>query len=207
MAQLNPKIPLEKPDSDKIADRRAMIGLCLGIVIILIIIWFGRELLVSKSMIVAKEVPGQNQVVLFSQKVGTLGIRDRHDVQGSDGTHYGYFLELFEKGSNSPIHTLKFKSPVEIIKHTPELLVFPDGNIWVVSTTDNYEKESPGFVLKFSIVGNKIKPQQFKIPENYRVRSIQDNKVMLSEGSTPFSKIFPEPLFIELESSRIIDQR
>jgi hypothetical protein len=208
------KAMLKKKDneenSDKKDTRKAAIKFILVVGVIFLIIWFGREYLASKTILSTSPVVinGKERVLVFSQKTSGNTAKERmQEVESVGPAHYGYFLELLDKTSNKSLDEVKFKSPVWHIQQTPEVIVRPDGVVWIVSTTRNFDKESPGFILKFSIKDDKLQSEVFEMEDNYRIRQIQGNRVMLSEGTKNYSTIYPQALYLDLETSRIVDER
>lgn len=174
---------------------------------------YAQEYFATESLIDYKttEINGDTLSVILTEKT-----KSRHRQTGEvinqpdqlNDTHYGYFLELYDSAENSSLDKIEFDSPVHVIQETPALRVFSDGTIWMISTNQIQDKDEPGFILKFKIENNKIIQQDFKLDEKYYITGLDENCVILSDGSnfggTRIDHIFG-CTYLDLETGKIVE--
>lgn len=152
---------------------------------------------------------GKSLTVVLSEKSSAYDEKQPDGIRESGIRHYGYFLELKDSASHASLMKLKFKSPVMAIQNTPELFCFPNGDVWVVSTSNLNDDDERGFILKFLISGNQISQTDFSLDEKYYIRDLKDQKVILSDGQTHYSgysEIFGG-IYLDLSTGKIVDDR
>lgn len=204
---------MTESSQEKKRNRRvAIIAICF-VIIITPIIWWSMEWFVHESVITYRTtwINGDTLTVTLSEKTSSSGNmrgtrQDHHDIESRD-RHYGYLLELYDSAANNQLDKIEFESPVWEIQNTPELFVFENGIIWVVSTSNDLVNDEPGFILKFEIKNQKIIQQDFALDEKYRIRDIKDNWVIITDGNV-FEGIHYSPVFgctyFDLETEEIV---
>ncbi|MBI3134547.1 MAG: hypothetical protein HYZ14_07690 [Bacteroidetes bacterium] len=201
----------EKAEKKK-ARKAGIIAICC-VVVMAPVIWFAMEYFAEESMIDYRttEINGDTLSVILSEKTNSPdrnrgGANDHHDIETRD-RHYGYFLELYDSAANKSLDKIEFDSPVWNIQQTPELRIFPNGVIWIVSTSQDLVNDEPGFILKFEIQNNKIIQTDFTLDEKYRIRDMKDNWVIITNGNTS-DGINYDPVFgctyFDLETEKIV---
>lgn len=202
--------------AEKKKGRKAGIIAILLILIAAPIIWFSMEYFATESIITYEHVKIQEDslCVILSEKTSsdhtTLSDHKNHIENDGKDSHYGYFLEVYDSISGKSIDKIKFKSPVWTIQETPELFVFPDGTIWVISTCRYSIQDEHGFMLKFKFENQKITQKEFVLDEKYEIRNIHENFVLISEGydlSGDYWDILNGNLYFDLETEQIVDTR
>jgi len=202
--------------AEKKRDRKATLVAISILVVLFPIIWWLMHALATESVIgcVTTEVNGQNLSVILSEKTNSgsqsMSQNIHRDPVDDGDTHFGYFLELYDSAVNKSLDKINFDSPVHRIQSTPELRVFPNGNIWVISTCEMVNIDRDGFLLKFKVIDHKIVDQEFKLDEKYHVRDLEENKVVISEGYG-FEGGHLHPIYggiyFDLETEKIVDDR
>ncbi|MBL7921398.1 MAG: hypothetical protein JNJ40_13860 [Bacteroidia bacterium] len=211
MGSLNDK-PVEEEKTKKKKDRKATLIAILIMAVLFVVIWFGLEFLATEHPIshTPITIAGKERVLKFSEK--TRGYTNKDQTTGireSGTSHYGYFLELVDSVAKKSLHKLKFKAPVHNIQNTPQMYIASNGNIWLVSTSNGFNRDEEGFILKFIISNDSIKQLDYILDELYGIRDIKDNKVMLAKGSE-FYQAYNEffgGIYLDLETGKIIDNR
>lgn len=196
-------------------NRRPIILAVFFIAILAPLIWFAREWFAEEYMIdfVTTDIQGQNLTVILREKSSSEyhspSDASSHIDTQEKTTHYGYFLELYDSTSGQSLDKIKFKSPVWEIQSTPQMRVFPDGTIWLVSTSI-YTDDRVGFILRFAVKDQKLVQSEFALDEKYHIRDLHENAVILSEGSS-YSGGYWDPIFgnlyLDLETGKIADTR
>lgn len=168
--------------------------------------YFAQETVLHETNV---RVGGKTLTVCLSEKSSAYNEKQPDGIRESGIRHYGYFLELKDSANHSSLAKLKFKSPVMAIQNTPELFCFSNGEVWVVSTSNQNDDDERGFILKFLISGNQISPSDFSLDEKYYIRDLKDNKVILSDGQTHYSgysEMFGG-IYLDLSTGKIVDDR
>lgn len=204
----NPKIQKKKKSS-----RWPAIIVISIIVIMAPVIWWGMHFFAQETMVdyVTTEVNGDTLSVILTEKTSSPreNFRDVHERRETDlnDRHYGYFLELYDSAENKSLDKIEFDSPVWVIQDKPQLRVFSDGTIWMVSTNIMQQSDKPGFILKFAIENDKIVQHDFKLDEKYYITGLDGNYVILSDG-TGFGGNMIDPVFgstyLDLETEKVV---
>lgn len=202
----NKTAPGEASDEKKKTRKYALIFIAV-IAVVFSAIWFGGELLASETVLSTSPITlnGKERLLKFSEKRGGRNAREARVNEGSSGIrHYAYYLELSDPGGNSSLCKTRFKSPVSKIQSAPMLIATSAGTAWLVSTT-GFDRESPGYVLKFSVSDAAITPMEFDLEERYKIRKVDGNKVFLSEGTNPATAhTMGEGVYLDLETGEVV---
>jgi len=178
--------------------------------IVFLAFWFGREWLAPEKVIsiTSVTVNGRSLGIQLSEKKGRQNFRDRMLQVEAGNPHYAYFLELKDLNSEQVLSKVRFKSPVMNIQETPVVIIVQDV-LWLISTTRSEHRDTPGFILKFSISSDAIEPQDFHLDEKYFVRELNGSRIYLSDGSGVFTydHTFYGGLYLDLGTEKIIDDR
>ena len=178
-------------------------------------VWLLMNFFATESVVdyMYSNFDGKERCIILSEKTGSKGNRNRsvHDHNVENGTtHFGYFLELYDSISNKSFHKIDFSSPVSKIQSTPQLRVFDNGVIWIVSTTNSSDDDRRGFIVKFSAENDKLIKQTFTLDEKYKIRDLIDNSILLSENDD-FPGSYHDPVFgciyFDLATEKIVDTR
>ncbi len=193
-------------------DRRTAVLFILFIAILFPIFWFGLDFLATEHPISQTiiTVDGKDRVLKFSERTRGYSQKDQSTgIRESGTSHYGYFLELVDSLAKKSLHKLKFKAPVHNIQDTPEMYISSNRTIWLVSTTNGFRADEPGFILKFLINNDSIKQLDYTLDELYGIREIKDNIVMLSKGNEFYQACNPVfgCIYLDLETEKIVDTR
>ncbi len=200
---------MDKTKQEKKSNIRMIISAIVFIVGVFLFIhfsqeWSGEERIITHATTVLN---GNEVIIRFSEKTATLNDNTRHQNNITSGNnHLGYFLELYDSVANKSLDKLRFKAPVKSIQDKPKLFVLPNGNIWIVSTSNDMVYDKPGFILKFEIKGQKFVQSNFTLDQKYRIRSIKDNKVIITDGNVingiTYDSIFG-CTYLDLETEKI----
>jgi hypothetical protein len=212
MASSNKRKPVSDEEAnEKRRGRRIGIFVLVAAVIVFLGIWFGREYFGVESVISETPVTldGKNRILKFSEKTNEYRMRNADGIMESGISHYAYFIELIDSASKVSLDKIRFTSPVNDIQNMPELIAFSNGTVWVISTTNMGTHDTRGFILKFTVQADKITEVPFVLDNNYHIRAIKENKVILSEvgeSYTPYSDFFGG-IYLDLKSERIVDDK
>lgn len=168
----------------------------------------------SESVVthVSIDLNGAKRCLILSEKTGSKNNQNKNNLHNGEigTTHFGYFLELYDSTTNTSLDKIAFDAPVKRIQHTPELRVFSDGTIWLVSTTNSADEDKRGFILKFVIDTSKILIKEFDLDKKYKLYKLNENAVVLGENDD-FAGVYGDTVFgciyLDLETGKIIDTR
>ena len=202
--------------AEKRKNRKIGLIAILVVGVMAVVIWFAMDYFATESIITYKNITinGDSVSVILSEKTSsdtrTLSDSKNHIEPDEKDNHYGYFLEVYDSVANKSIDKIKFKSPVWSIQSAPQLFVFPNGTIWVVSTCRFSNMNEHGFMLKFEYKNGKISEKEFALDEKYEIRNIHKNYVLISEGYDlrgDFWDTLNGNLYFDLETEQIVDTR
>jgi hypothetical protein len=201
---------------EKAKRKRTIKGAVVFVLLIVLasaVVLYAQEYFATESLVEYKttEIKGDTLSIILTEKTKKdsrrYGNPSTHTEEYLHDAHYGYFLELYDSAANKSLDKIEFKAPVQKIQNTPKLIVFSSGTIWMVSTNFIQDKDEPGFILKFTIENNKIISHDFKIDEKYFITGIDDDCVLLSDGST-FGVSMIDRIFgctyLDLETENIV---
>lgn len=201
----------EEELTDKKRTRKIALRFILIISLVFLIVWFGAEFLAKESIIRETHLSfnGKARGLRLSEKSSAYRLKNSQTERESGITHYCYFLELIDTASQTSLHKLKFKSPVLRIQNKPQMIPYPNGTIWIVSTSSSSDTDSPGFILKFLVNEDKIVQEDFDLGDDYRVIDIMENRVILAKGRSNYrsrTELF-NGIYLDLETGQIVNQR
>jgi hypothetical protein len=170
--------------------------------------YFATENPINKTHIT---INGKERLLVFSEKSSSNRTKDHFGERQSNNVHFGYYLELSDSLTKTSLAKLKFSSPVSTIQATPEMIVNANNDVWIVSITHSNRRDEPGFILKFSVAGDKLSDTGFTLDEKYWITEIRDNKVFLGEGNGVNRMAHYDPIYgnvyLNLETGKIEDNR
>ncbi|MDP1802532.1 MAG: hypothetical protein Q8L81_14325 [Bacteroidota bacterium] len=211
MAKSNDKNLTKEELAEKKSNRKGALIFMLIVAIMAPAIWFGLDWLATEYPITQKHITidGKERVLKFSEKIRGYNSKNSFGEHESGTAHHGYFLELVDSLANKPLHKIKFNTPVHNIQSTPKMYISSNGFIWLVSITNSYRDDEQGFILKFSISRDSIKPLDFTLDEKYGIHDMEENRVMLTDGKGFYNGCNPifGCVYLDLETEKIIDSR
>jgi len=86
------------------------------------------------------------------------------------------------------------------------LILINGTTAWLISTSNFGGEEKPGFILKLSLVNEKIIQQDFSLDKKYLIRDISKNKVIITEGNNTIGNHYDEVFgctYFDLETESI----
>lgn len=168
--------------------------------------YFTPESLLSEQRIV---INNKTRIIKFSEKSSGFDRLGQDLENKSETSHYGYFLELKDSTGEQSLDKIKFESPVWIIQKTPEMIVLPDGRIWIVSITNSLESDEPGFILKYDCSSDKLVEIPLKWDNTYHLRKVSDTCVFLGEVNRLYQGYFNMKggIYFHFEKEKLIDSR
>jgi hypothetical protein len=192
-------------------ERKTAIYFILFLAISFLLIWFALDALATEKPVSQTQlfIGGKVRILKLSEKVRGYRNKNSSGEIESGTSHYGYFLELVDSLKKISLHKLKFKAPVRVIQEKPKIYISSHGIIWLVSTTDGFRDDEPGFILKFSTKNDSIQKFDYKLDEFYSIRKIEGNRVMLNKPNEFFQACNPISgcIYFDLETEKIVDTR
>ncbi len=158
------------------------------------------------------DLNGTKRCIILSEKTGSKNNQNKNNLHNGEigTTHFGYFLELYDSTTNTSLDKIAIDAPVKHIQHQPELRVFSDGTIWMISTTTSADEDRRGFILKFVVDKSKILMKDFDLDKKYKIYNLNGNAVVMGENND-FAGVYGDTVFgcvyLDLETGKMIDTR
>lgn len=198
-------------NKNKGSKRNFVIAIILIIAVILVASWYLPPYFTPERLLSEQHVNINNttRTIRFTEKSSGFDRLGQDLENESEISHYGYFLELVDSVGQQQLDKIKFESPVWVVQKTAEMVVLPDGRIWIVSATSSTSEDAPGFILKYDCSTDKLLEVPLKWNDDYHLRKVTDSCVFLGEKTRLYGGYFrmQGAIYFHFDREELVDTR